>query len=66
MNDADALPRDFRLASCEEVQPPSDIPIRVIHPEGGVRLELQPITEIARGGTGWKYDFRPKAWSTSQ
>ena len=51
MNDAYTLvlPPVFRVASCQELQPPNDSPIRVIHPDGGIRVELRPLTEIAAG-----------------
>jgi hypothetical protein len=40
----------FRLASCKDLPSPHQAPIRVVHPDHGVRLDLQPIGEI---GPGW-------------
>ena len=40
----------FRLAACKDLPSPHHVPIRVVHPEPGVRLDLQPIGEV---GPGW-------------
>ena len=44
-----AIPPAFRVASCEALQMQHKIPIRVIHPDGGIRLELRPVEDIVGG-----------------
>ena len=43
------IPPAFTVASYQEVQAPSDIPVRVHHPDSGFRVELQPAVELAPG-----------------
>jgi GT2 family glycosyltransferase len=40
----------FRLASRSDLPSPHQVPIRVVHPDSGMRLDLQPIGEV---GPGW-------------
>jgi GT2 family glycosyltransferase len=47
--DAPRLP-GFRLASCKTLPSPHQVPIRVVHPDHGLQLDLQPIGEV---GPGW-------------
>jgi hypothetical protein len=53
-----AISPAFRVASCEALQVQHKIPIRVIHPDGGIRLELRPVEDIVGGWYSFELRFQ--------
>jgi O-antigen biosynthesis protein len=54
------VPEGFRVVSCQSLEPPDEIPIRLNHPEIGIRVDVEPTAEVRSGWYRFELSFPPE------
>jgi O-antigen biosynthesis protein len=50
----------LRVVSCQSFEPPDEVPIRLNHPEIGMRVVIEPTAEVKRGWYRFELSFPPE------
>jgi GT2 family glycosyltransferase len=50
----------FRVVACESFEPPEEVPIRLNHPEIGIRVVMEPTSDLNTGWYRFELSFAPE------